>query len=164
MTSWLLSTLRQQYASKDLAAFAQAAPHHWLLWEPGAWRPPRRRTMELPTPAPAPAPVGTGAPPAGEALAIAVIDAGRPLVLGRDPACDLFLNDATLSGRHLALHHRGGVWQVEDLGSTNGTRVNEVVVPPGEAVALEDGARLDAGQVVLTFYAPEGLWPRLSTR
>jgi adenylate cyclase len=63
----------------------------------------------------------------------------RPLEVGRD--CDgLLLADGELSRRHLRLSCTAGQVVVEDLGSTNGTRIdgNEVVGP----------TRLAAGQVV----------------
>jgi pSer/pThr/pTyr-binding forkhead associated (FHA) protein len=155
--SWLLSTLRAQYAAKGADAFVQAAPRHWLLWEPGAWRPPQKQTMAISIDS-----LRASSQAGAEALVIALEPAGRPLVLGRAPDCDVVINDGTLSARHVALHGEPGGWQVEDLGSTNGSRVNEVTLKPGQRLALPPGARLDVGQVALTFYASEGLWPRLS--
>jgi hypothetical protein len=68
---------------------------------------------------------------------------GRPvLVVGRGPSCDLVLADPTVSRRHALLRRFGDAWFVEDLGSTNGTRVNglrirtSTVVRPGDSVGF----------------------------
>ena len=50
------------------------------------------------------------------------------LVLGRDPACDLVLEGDRISERHARILVQDGAWEVEDLGSTQGTRVNGVEV------------------------------------
>ncbi len=164
MKSWLLSTLRSSFVSKGRDVFFAANPQCWVLWEPGSWKPPQSRTMIMTVaakPLPA-APVAPVARPTAEALAIALVPANHPLVLGRAEDCDLSLNDATLSGRHLAFHQSGAGWAVEDLGSTNGTRVNGVTVSAHVRVPLEAGSRLEAGQVSLTFVTPEALWARLA--
>ncbi len=165
MKSWLLSTLRSQYAAGGQAHFVSAAPHAWILWEPGSWKPPQRKTMSMPIVTEV---VLAGAPPrssqpGAEALVIALEVLRRPVVLGRHEECDLFLNDATLSARHLAFHHGGTGWAVEDLGSTNGTRVNGDRLGVGVKVGLGVGARVQAGQVLLTFTSSEALWPRLAS-
>ena len=47
------------------------------------------------------------------------------IVLGRSNACQLcYPDDGGLSRQHLALTRVNGQWQVEDLGSKNGTLVN----------------------------------------
>lgn len=45
-------------------------------------------------------------------------------LLGRSPENTVALPDTTVSGRHSRLIHRGGAWEIEDLGSRNGTFVN----------------------------------------
>lgn len=46
------------------------------------------------------------------------------LLLGRHPACDVVVADASVSRRHAQLTLRDGVWVLQDLASTNGTAVN----------------------------------------
>ena len=46
------------------------------------------------------------------------------ILLGRDSHCDLPLPDDTVSTRHARLSHHHGQWWLEDLGSTNGTKLN----------------------------------------
>lgn len=154
MKSLMLSTLRAQFASKGLDAFRAAHPHAWLLWEPGAWKPPQKRTMQFAAVTDASKHVGA------EALALAL--EGKPqLVLGRDPACDLVINDGTLSAKHLVLTQGPTGWTVADAGSSNGTRLHGVVLKAHEPHRLTEGARIEAAQVVLSYWTPEGLWQRL---
>jgi hypothetical protein len=48
----------------------------------------------------------------------------RVLTIGRGGGCDLVLTDLTVSRRHAVLRKFGDQWFLEDLGSTNGTRLN----------------------------------------
>jgi len=50
--------------------------------------------------------------------------ASRPMLLGRDPECELPLDDPTASWHHARLVRSGSAVTLEDLGSTNGTFVN----------------------------------------
>ena len=49
----------------------------------------------------------------------------RALVIGRSTACDLTINDQSVSQQHLAAAEIGQDILVRDLNSTNGTYVNE---------------------------------------
>ena len=49
---------------------------------------------------------------------------GERIVLGRGPACDVQLDDATASSDHLELTRHGGAVVATDLGSRNGTLLN----------------------------------------
>jgi hypothetical protein len=46
------------------------------------------------------------------------------LLVGRHLACDVVVGDPSVSRRHAQLTFRDGVWVLQDLASTNGTRVN----------------------------------------
>jgi pSer/pThr/pTyr-binding forkhead associated (FHA) protein len=62
--------------------------------------------------------------------------------LGRAAECELRLDDTYVSQQHARIFDRAGNWYVEDLGSTNGTFVNEqkLVAPamltPGDTVRV----------------------------
>jgi hypothetical protein len=81
----------------------------------------------------------------GTAAATAPVTGSR-FVIGRLPACDLTLDDTTVSREHAALVRRGETWWLVDLGSTNGSKVN------GRRAAEQPvavGDRLELGDVVL---------------
>ena len=67
---------------------------------------------------------------------------GDQLVIGRDAANSIAINDAEISRKHSRLSFQGGKYVIEDLGSTNGTFVNgqrlagPVVLKPGDVVSL----------------------------
>lgn len=71
------------------------------------------------------------------------------LILGRMADCDLVLRDPTVSLRHAALRCDERGWQLEDLGSTNGTRVNGWLVTGPTAVQVGDCITLGAQSLVL---------------
>jgi pSer/pThr/pTyr-binding forkhead associated (FHA) protein len=62
--------------------------------------------------------------------------------LGRGVECELRLDDTYVSQQHARIFDRGGNWYVEDLGSTNGTFINEqkLVAPamltPGDKIRV----------------------------
>ena len=73
---------------------------------------------------------------------------GGECVVGRHPQVTFVLDDHLASRRHFRVFQQGGVWLMEDLGSTNGTLVN------GRRVArqpLVDGDLIRAGSTELQF-------------
>ncbi len=75
------------------------------------------------------------------------------VILGRDPTTDFYLDDDAASGRHAALHREENRWQIQDLKSANGVRVNDksVTVQP-----------LSAGDVVQVGNSKFLFWPDAS--
>jgi pilus assembly protein CpaF len=69
--------------------------------------------------------------------------AGEEALLGKQPDCQVVLTDTKVSRRHARVFERDGRVFVEDLGSTNGTRVAgravEGEVPVGDGDAIEIG-------------------------
>jgi pSer/pThr/pTyr-binding forkhead associated (FHA) protein len=155
--SFLLSWLKKKYAGATMPSFVRDCPDDWLVWEAGPWRPPaaKRETMN--------AGPGTRLLAAGESLAIALLakDGGAEVRLGRAPENDIVVDDGTLSRSHLLFRRDpAGVWTVSDAGSSNGSKLDGA--PLGTTpVAIETGARLEAGAVRLTFYDAGGLYLRL---
>ncbi|HKC11017.1 MAG TPA: FHA domain-containing protein [Vicinamibacteria bacterium] len=77
-----------------------------------------------------------------------VLREGETLEIGRDPACDLVLEDPRVSKRQARLLWTGAGWALEDLGSKNGTLVN------GEAPSraeLQDGDSISLGGLMGRF-------------
>jgi pSer/pThr/pTyr-binding forkhead associated (FHA) protein len=69
------------------------------------------------------------------------------ILIGRDPTCDCQLEDMTVSARHAKLTYHHNQWWVEDVGSTNGTYLNQENVTI--ATVLATGDDLQIGQVTL---------------
>ncbi len=47
------------------------------------------------------------------------------VTIGRDPACECPVDDNAISARHARLTYHHNQWWLEDLGSTNGTMINQ---------------------------------------
>jgi pSer/pThr/pTyr-binding forkhead associated (FHA) protein len=64
------------------------------------------------------------------------------IILGRDPSCDFPLRDDRVSLRHCKVAYYKNQWWIEDLGSTNGTYLNnsmittDVVLMNGDIIKL----------------------------
>ena len=64
--------------------------------------------------------------------------------IGRDPECDIVINDRSLSRRH-AILRLGPPLTIQDLGSTNGVRVARRTVKGGDPIVLEAGESFHIG-------------------
>jgi hypothetical protein len=66
----------------------------------------------------------------------------QPILIGRADDSTLVLTDDFASSRHARLTNRGGQWYVEDLGSTNGTYLDQqrvqgpLLVAPGQPIRI----------------------------
>lgn len=137
----------------------------FLLWIVFSSRADLRR---LGTVAPAPDATGAhraaaGGPPAPAPVAWLVVTAGgglQPgerfelfgsLSIGRSAEADLPIEDRYASGIHVRVFEQGGRFYVEDMQSTNGTRLNGEPVD-GEA-ELQYGDRIGIGDTELMFEA-----------
>ncbi len=80
----------------------------------------------------------------------------RPVVrIGRAEAdTDLVLPHGWVSRAHARLYADRRPYRIEDLGSSNGTTVNDVALPPGEVRPLQDGDVIAIGPFRLTLLAP----------
>jgi hypothetical protein len=79
---------------------------------------------------------------------VAVAD--EAVTIGRLPECAVALDDPNVSRRHAQVRVDGGTVVVVDLGSTNGTKVNGVVVREHK---LSPGDRITVGTTTLRFEA-----------
>jgi len=72
--------------------------------------------------------------------------------IGRSRDCEVVLSDANVSRRHAAVVPAAAStsgWAVEDLGSTNGTKLNRRRI--AERTPLEPGDRIEVGTTELRF-------------
>ena len=75
------------------------------------------------------------------------IDVDLAVVIGRGADCDISLADTYLSTRHARIANDSGDLSIEDLGSTNGTYVNQELLRG--RVLLERGDMIQVGGVLL---------------
>lgn len=92
---------------RDLRAAGAAAPA-----PPAAERPPDGRLLVLDG--------GATGLPSGRTLPLTA-----ETLIGRAPSSDIRVDDRLVSARHARLVRRDGRWFLADLGSTNGTLLNE---------------------------------------
>jgi hypothetical protein len=98
--------------------------------------------------------VGSGAG-VGRRRAIVVLGGKRLVVppggatIGRSRDCDIVIDDSNVSRRHAEISPSGQSWLIQDLGSTNGVRVNGRQVQGPHP--LESGDRLELGTVDVRF-------------
>ncbi len=74
---------------------------------------------------------------------------GDVITAGRHPESDIFLDDVTVSRRHVEITHDGGSYRATDVGSLNGTYLNKQLI---EESALSDGDELQIGRFKLLFF------------
>jgi hypothetical protein len=76
-----------------------------------------------------------------------------PFVVGRDPKGDVFIDNIGVSRQHCQFLWANGSYQVQDLGSSNGTQINGEKVAQG---ALKDGDEIRLGKYRLMFHQATG--------
>jgi len=69
--------------------------------------------------------------------------AGEALVIGRSSRADLALADRAMSREHARIQRSDDGWVLQDLGSHNGTRLNEAIVEGAQR--LRDGDTISLG-------------------
>lgn len=74
--------------------------------------------------------------------------------IGRDAGCDMVLPDPTISRWHAGLKRGASGWMLDDLGSTNGTRLNGWQVRAW--VPVRDGDLVSFGAATYVFGRPGG--------
>ncbi len=78
------------------------------------------------------------------------LDTRRETLIGRSAGADICLADTSVSQKHCRIKPSAGWFMVYDLGSTNGTLVNDSEI---KEYVLSAGDRLQVGETVLEFQA-----------
>ena len=73
---------------------------------------------------------------------------GPSMIMGRDPGCALALDDPSTSREHCEIKRANGTVTLHDLGSTNGTYLNDKRTDQAE---LTDGDKITVGETTLLF-------------
>jgi diguanylate cyclase (GGDEF)-like protein len=77
-----------------------------------------------------------------------------PFTIGRSSTNDLFIDQESTSRQHARISFDRGEYVVQDLGSTNGTFVND---EPVRARGLKDGDQIRIGRSILKFMTGENV-------
>jgi len=107
------------------------------------------RLRMLPAPSPGSGPGQSPGPTAERAIELP--DDTNEVRIGRRPDLELPLPYPALSGLHARVVRVDGHWQIEDLGSTNGTRVDGERLAAHQPRAIAPGAQIKLGQITLVF-------------
>lgn len=70
---------------------------------------------------------------------------------GRQPKCDIFLDDITVSRHHVKFLRSEGEIAVQDLGSLNGTYINRRLID--SKLVLQPGDEVQIGKYRMVFFA-----------
>jgi two-component system, cell cycle response regulator len=73
------------------------------------------------------------------------------MIIGRDPNCEISLSDVNVSKRHARIEKQDGKVTITDLGSTNGTAINDKKTTAGEAIKLAKEDMIKMGNSILKF-------------
>ena len=140
----LESALRARYQDDLAEVLADLPPRRRLgstlqaYWQRGC-----ATLASLMSSAPRPVPARILAFPSG--------DQSR-FTIGRDMGCDMVLPDPTVSRWHAGLKREASGWMLDDLGSTNGTRLNGWRVRA--SVPVRDGDLVSFGAVTYVIGRP----------
>ena len=74
--------------------------------------------------------------------------AAAETLIGRGAGCDVLLGSSDVSRHHARIQRTGGGWLAEDLGSTNGTLINDERLVPGIPHPLRAGDLLNVAGVI----------------
>ncbi len=77
-----------------------------------------------------------------------------PFSIGRSTKNDLSIDQESISRHHAKITFEGSGFRIEDLGSTNGTFVND---EPIKTTALRDGDQVQIGRSILKFMTGENV-------
>jgi pSer/pThr/pTyr-binding forkhead associated (FHA) protein len=88
---------------------------------------------------------------AAEERAVEFPDDAKEIRIGRRPDVELPLPYPALSGLHARLVRSDDGWQIEDLASTNGTRIDGERLTPRQPRAIAPGAQVTLGQITFVF-------------
>jgi hypothetical protein len=79
--------------------------------------------------------------------------------IGRDPACNILLEDEAVSARHAHFSFHHGQWWVEDLKSTNGTRLNQMIVNTPTVITTGDQIECGHSAIIVSIGASSNASP-----
>ncbi len=76
-------------------------------------------------------------------------------LIGRQPDFSLFIDHKSVSRKHAEIMYAHGQYMLRDMGSSNGTFVNDARIAPGTVYMLKQDDLIRFGDVRVCFQAPE---------
>jgi hypothetical protein len=153
--SFLASFLRAQQQRLD-QSFATTWNGPWLVWEASPWRAAPKAMMRT-------VKFDGGAPVQSKKADVLCFFLGNQatrIVIGREPPCDVVINDLTVSRQHVALSREGERWTASAI---DGREVLLAGKPLGATeVLLAPRVPLQLGGVHLSFHDTTSLLQRLA--
>ena len=81
----------------------------------------------------------------------AALEHGDKWIVGRDPSCDICVEDVNISRHHFHITKKGSQYFITDLGSSNGTYVDDELLKPHQAFLLKSGAVISVLEIEMYF-------------
>ena len=81
--------------------------------------------------------------------------------IGRIDGNHIVMPDFAVSEQHALIQVKQGVYELKDVGSTNGTSINGKKIEVDKPIILQDGDVVSLGRYEFTFLFPERLYARL---
>ena len=72
----------------------------------------------------------------------------EPTIIGRSSKCEVQIDQESVSRNHCKIQFNGKTYAIRDMGSTNGTYVNDELI---DEVNLRDGDQIKVGRTILKF-------------
>ncbi|HAA54954.1 MAG TPA: GGDEF domain-containing protein [Myxococcales bacterium] len=82
------------------------------------------------------------------------LESGQPMIIGRSEKATIYVDRDSVSRHHAQVVMKGNGYVAQDLGSTNGTYVNDTQV---KEAPLCDGDLLKIGEVIFKFLSQDNL-------
>ena len=73
------------------------------------------------------------------------------ITIGREKANNIVIDDSMASRYHAVIHKIKDAYFIQDLKSTNGTQVNNIMVPKGKYIKLNPGDIIHIGRTDFSF-------------
>ena len=81
----------------------------------------------------------------------AALEHGDKWIVGRDPSCDICVEDISMSRQHFYITKENSQYFITDMGSSNGTYVDDHLLKPRQPFLLKSGAVIAVLEIEMYF-------------
>ena len=79
------------------------------------------------------------------------LNVGEKWIIGRSPECDISIDYALLTRKHIEITKRSQAFYIKDLGSSNKTYLNGEVIPPHKEILLKVNDKIHVEDLKILF-------------